>query len=137
MKPNPARAAVVLGPLSMLALTAVIIYHSGGSLGFRAFLNLEAIVFVLAGTFLLMWTAYPVSRWQDADAAAYGAQCAMAMGGLGTLLGMILMLARGDLSLAPQRMALSLSALFFGILLSKAFFLPLSRRAERVRVRGN
>ena len=52
------------------------------------------------------------------------------MGGLGAMLGLILMLASGaDRPEAPLRAALSLSALFYGILLSQVVLQPMSRRA--------
>lgn len=128
------RAGVVLGPLSLLVLTAAIIHGAGGQ-GFSAFLNIEALLFVVLGTLLLVWAAYPTRRWRESEVAAYASQCAMAMGWLGTLLGMILLLSAGDMSVAPRRMALALNALFFGLLLSKGLFMTLSRRQARGTVR--
>lgn len=111
-------------------MTAAVIHEAGGQ-GLGAFLNIEALLFVVLGTLFLVWAAYPTRRWHESEVAAYASQCAMAMGWLGTLLGMILLLSADDMSAAPRRMALSLNALFFGLLLSKGFFMALSRRQAR------
>jgi len=127
---KPRHAGVVLAPLGLLVLTGAIIGLSGGSWGLRAFLNLEAFVFVVLGTGLLVWAAYPFASWRTAGAAEYAAHCAVAAGVLGTLLGLIMMLSDVvDFTEVPKRTALSLNALFFGLTLSRAILLPRSRRA--------
>lgn len=129
MRDPRARAGVVLGPVLLIVSAAAIVRLSGGHLG--AFLNLEALAFVAAGTVLMVWAAFPVHRWKEADAAAYGAQCAVTMGWLGTLLGVILFLSAADLTMAPRRLALSLNALFFGMMLSKGVLMPRAMRLKR------
>lgn len=126
-------ARAVLAPLFLLALTAATIRVSGGRYG--AFLNLDALVFVVIGTALMVWAAYPIRKWGGAETALYASHCAATMGGLGTLLGMILLLSSDDLSTAPRRMALSLNALFFGLLLSRGLLLPLAQKSKRASVR--
>jgi flagellar motor component MotA len=119
----------MLAPIALLALICTIIYSSGGNWGFRAFLNLEALVFVVLGTSLLVWATYPVRSWRTAEATLYASQCATVMGVLGTLLGMIMLLSNVvDISEMPRRTALSLSAMFYGLFLSKAILLPMSHR---------
>ena len=120
----------VLAPLGLVALTGTIIGLSGGSWGIRAFLNLEAFSFVVLGTGLFVWAAYPFASWRTREVAEYAAHCAVAAGVLGTLLGLILMLSDVvDFTEIPKRTALSLNALFFGLVLSRTFFLPRSRRS--------
>lgn len=131
MRDLRARAGVVLGPLLIVVSAAAIVRHSGGHLG--VFLNLEALAFVAAGTLLMVWSAFPLHRWKGADAAAYGAQCAVTMGWLGVLLGVILILSAADLTMAPRRLALSLNALFFGIMLSKGVLMPRAMRLNRFK----
>ena len=66
----------------------------------------------------------------------HGADSAMGMGGAATMLGMILMLSSiDDVSAVPRRMALCLASMFYGLLLSEGFFMPLSRRVQRPDLR--
>lgn len=146
------------GPLSFLGPAAVwggllglSVYCAEGPAGFKPFLNLEALLLVVGGTGLALNVAYPAGEvWRalartaagspagDEEEARrwgeilrHGADSAVGMGGLGTLLGMILMLSSiEDVSAVPRRMALALAALFYGLLLSEAFFVPLSRRVR-------
>lgn len=126
-------------------------YYAEGWAGLRPFVNLEAMLLVGGGTLFCLTAAYPpgevwravgraaagtpagddeeARRW--ADILRHGADSAVGMGGLATLLGMILMLSSiADVSAVPRRMALALSALFYGLLLSEAFFVPLARRVR-------
>lgn len=120
----------VIGPIVLLALIGGIVFHSGEGWGFKALLNLEAFLLVVLGTGLLVWAAYPIQSWRTPETILYAAQCSTAMGVLGTLLGIIMMLSDVvDISEIPRRTALSLSALFFGLFLSKAILLPMSRRS--------
>lgn len=131
------------------AFLGLTIFHAEGYAGFRAFANLEALLLVAGGTWLCLSVPYPagevlraVSRVArgipagDEDEARrwgeilrHGADSAVGMGGVATLLGMILMLASiEDVAAVPRRMALALTAAFYGLLLSEAFFVPLARR---------
>jgi len=126
---KPRHAGAVLAPIGLLILIGAIVWHSGGVWGFRALLNLEAFAFVVLGTGLSVWAAYPVAAWRRPEAAEYASQCATIMGVLGTVLGLIMMLSDVvDVVEIPMRTALSLSALFFGLVLSRAVLLPRSRR---------
>lgn len=127
------RTGAVLAPIFLLALTAATIRAAGGR--YAAFLNLDALAFVIIGTVLMVWSAFPVRSWTESAAAVYASQCAATMGWLGTILGMILLLSADDLSAAPRRMALSLNALFFGLILSKGLLLPLAQKPRRAAAR--
>lgn len=127
------RAGAVLAPIFLLALTAATIRVAGGR--YAALLNLDALAFVVIGTALMVWAAYPIRSWKSSEAAVYAARCAATTGWLGTILGMILLLSSGDLTAAPRRMALSLNALFFGLLLSKGLLLPLAQKPKRAAAR--
>lgn len=130
------------------AFTAWVIFGAEGAGGFRPFLNLEALLFVLGGTGACLAAAYPPGdvwravragfgltmagdeRPRAADILRYGADTAMGMGAAATLLGLVLLLGSvEDVASVPRRMALSLVAMFYGVILSEAFFMPLSRRA--------
>lgn len=128
------RNGTMLAPICLLALVGTIIFISGGKWGFRAFLNLEAFVFVVTGTWLLVWAAFPVHSWRTSEGTLYASHCATVMGILGTLLGLIMMLSNAvEFSELPRRTALALSAMFYGLFLSKAILLPMS---HRIRVEG-
>lgn len=141
-----------VGPVALWAsLLVATIFHSEGTYGFKPFLNLEALLLVGCGTIFCLNVAYPLGdvlravvrtarglpagdedearRW--GDILRHGADSAMGMGGAATLLGMILMLTSiDDISAVPRRMALSLTAIFYGLMLSEAFFVPLARRVR-------
>lgn len=141
-----------VGPVALWScLLVASIYHAEGAFGFRPFLNLEALILVACGTLFCLNVAYPlgdvlraVSRTArglpagDEDEARrwgeilrHGADSAMGMGGAATLVGMILMLGSiDDVSSVPRRLALALVALFYGLMLSEAFFAPLARRVR-------
>lgn len=133
----------------MLAILAV--FYSEGLPGFRPFLNLEAMLLVFFGTGACLQIAYPMrevaaavfhvvlgSPAGDQDEARrwsailrHAADSAMGVGGVVTILGFILMLNTiDDVSAVPRRMALLLVSLFYGLLLSEAFFMPLARRVR-------
>lgn len=133
------------------AFLALAIVHAEGVSGFKPLLNLEALFLVVGGTGLCLGAAFPVAQvWRavagsvtgrpavdDEEARRWGevlrhgADSAAGMGGLATLLGMILLLSSvEDLAAVPRRMALALTALFYGLALSEAFFIPLSRRVR-------
>lgn len=137
-----------IGWSAFLILT---VFHAEGASGFKPFLNLEALMLVAGGTSLCLGVSFPMGEAWRAVAAAvagrpaadedearrwgeilrHGADSAVGMGGLATLLGMILMLTSiDDVSAVPRRMALALTALFYGLTLSEAFFIPLSRRVR-------
>ncbi|TPW19877.1 MAG: hypothetical protein FD126_2247 [Elusimicrobia bacterium] len=140
------------GPAAALAFILVgTVYHAEGTYGFKPFVNLEALLLVLCGTLFCLSVAFPLSeafravirtsrglpagdedearRW--GEILRHGADSAMGMGGAATLLGMILMLSSlDDISAVPRRMALSLVAMFYGLMLSEAFFAPLARRVR-------
>lgn len=133
------------------AFLGLTIFHSEGAAGFRVFANLEALLLVAGGTWLCLSVPYQASEVlravsraargvpaSDADEARrwgellrHGADSAVGMGGVAALLGMILMLASiEDVSAVPRRMALALTAAFYGLLFSEAFFVPLARRVR-------
>lgn len=141
-----------LGPTAVgAAFVLFTIFHSEGAAGFKPFLNLEALLLVAGGALLCLTAAHPAGEvWRAVSRAAagaaagdedearrwgeilrHGADAAVGMGGVATLLGMILMLSSiDDVSAVPRRMALSLTASFYGLLLSEAVLIPLSRRVR-------
>lgn len=132
MTQTSGRIGTMLAPICLLTLVCMVIFISGGKWGFRAFLNLEAFLLVVMGTAFLVWAAFPVHSWRTSEGTLYASQCATVMGILGTLLGLIMMLSDNvEFSELPRRTALALSALFYGIFLSKAILLPMSHRIKR------
>ncbi len=141
-----------LGPTALwVSLGAAVIFHSEGSRGFLPLLNLEAFVLVVGGTLCCLAIAYPAESVVRAvvrtarglpagdeeearswgEILRHGGDSAAAMGWVATLLGIILLLSDvEDVYAVPRRIALALAALFDGLLLSKAFFAPLSRRVR-------
>ena len=134
------------------AAIAMTIFHAEGPAGFKPFLNLEALFIVFGGTAACLVAAFPAREvaftvfesirglepGDDADAARrvallrHGADSAVGMGGAGTLLGVIMMLsAIEDVAQIPRRMALTLTAVFYGLLLSELVFMPLARRVRK------
>ncbi|OGR56475.1 MAG: hypothetical protein A2X36_11180 [Elusimicrobia bacterium GWA2_69_24] len=129
-------AASVAGPSVLVLLLVLVIFISEGPLGFRPFLNLEALAIVVLGTAALMGSAYPLRELfapRSAAAAAYAARCSVAMGLLGTVFGMILVLSSVvDIVEVPRRIALALTSLLFGLFLSEAVFSPMAARRRRL-----
>lgn len=135
---------VVAAPAAMLALMAAVILISEGTLGFRVFLNLEALAIVLFGTAMALLVSYPmreishalgdaltspVRSERSAEILDCAAGYAVTMGWIGTLLGVIMILSSvNDIALLPRRLALSLDALMFGLMISKLFLAPSARR---------
>jgi len=127
--------------LSVVILIVVSIYLAEGLTGFIPFLNIEAFVLVFGGTFLLTWTAYPLKeifRPSGPGPLLHAAGCAMAMGALTTILGIILMLASiDDVVQVPRRLGMALSGLFFGLLLSEVVLAPIAARLAAAVSTGN
>lgn len=141
-----------VGPVALWGcLLSGVVFHAEGIGGFKPLANLEALFLVLSGTALCLCSAYPARDvWRAVSRAAagnpssdeeearvwvgilrHGADSAVGMGAASTLLGMILMLsAIDDISAVPRRMALSLAAALYGLLLSEAIFVPLARRVR-------
>lgn len=135
MESKPSSTAAVAGPSVLVSLLMLVIFMAEGPGGFRPFVNLEALAIVVLGTAAMMGSAYPLRELfvpRSAAAADYAAHCAMTMGLLGTLLGMILLLSSvEDVSQVPRRFALALTSLLFGLLLSEAVFSPMAARRRR------
>lgn len=138
-------ATKVLGaPMAVVLLAAAVIYQSEGTAGFRAFLNVEAAALVALGTALALCVSFPAGEIGEALAAALtrdgvsaraaeildcAAAYAVAMGWIGTLIGVILILSSvEDVVLVPRRFALALDSLLFGLIASKLFLAPSARR---------
>ena len=136
MNPKPSLAASVAGPAILVLLLMLVIFISEGPVGLRPFLNLEALAIVALGTAAMMGSAYPLRELfapRSAAAASYAAHCAMTMGLLGTLLGIILMMSSiEEVSMIPRRTALALTSLLFGLFLSEAVFSPMAARRRRL-----
>ena len=147
MKTRTAASAILpLFGLAMLAGLAIIC--SEGIRGLKPFFNIEAILLVVLGTLPCLWIAYPMQdifqalkaavsgkAAAEADAQRYSAllraaaDTSLGLGALVSLFGMILMLSSiEDASAVPRRLALLLSAIFYGLCLSEIIFMPLSRR---------
>lgn len=109
------------------------IYLIGGTAGFGPFLNLEAILLVLGGTFLLSWAAYPVKEIfhpSRPTVLRHAAVCAIVMGVLATVIALIpVMWTVSDTQLLIIHSGAALAGLFYGFLLA-AILLPLAARLE-------
>jgi hypothetical protein len=129
------RAKSLLAPLAFLLFLGLTILVAEGMPGFAVFLNLEALLLVFGGAFLAVWSAYSLREMvsmSDPEMLNYAADCSMGMGVLGTVLGFILMLASvNDVMMVPRRMALALTCLLFGLLLSEAILRPMAHRLGR------
>ena len=121
----------VVKQLSVIILIGAAAYFFMGP-GFRLPLALEMAVVVFVGTFFLTWTAYPFKEFfrpSGPGPLLHAAACASSMGALTTILGMMLLLGSiDDVSQLPRRLALTLSGLFYGLLLSEVVFAPLATR---------
>lgn len=133
----------LFGPAVLAALMALIVVQAEGLRGFAVFLNLEALVLVLAGTALSAWTAFPAGELRSLErrpeVLEHAAGAALAMGGLAAIFGTILALANwsaGDAAIS-RRFALAIVPLFFGAFLSKAVLSPLARRVRLSRCRAD
>lgn len=138
-------------PALFAVFIGLVIYLAEGMAGFRAFLNLEALllVFICLGFFL--WSAYPAreilsalrcgffgrspGNGEEAEAAAqllgYAAAGSVKAGVLTALFGLILVFSAMetfDPSTFFRRIALVLDGPFFGYFLASMVFTPMARR---------
>jgi len=122
----------VLGPGFLFVLMGIIVLHAEGLWGIRPFVNVEALVIVVFGTAALLWAAYPLRDIvppRSAEIAEYAADRSVAMGLLGTILGVILLLSSiEDVAAVPRRLALALTCLFFGLFFAEVVFSPMAAR---------
>ncbi|MBI5624000.1 MAG: hypothetical protein HY924_09495 [Elusimicrobia bacterium] len=143
-----AMARVMLAWTGMLVFLVLVLVAQEGMLGLRPFINVEAIVLVVGINFLIVWISHPFrdilrAMWlglchgQMSEAEAgrtrsvleAAADAAVSAGVVATLLGTILVLSGvEELLQVPRRLALALTALFYGVLLSKCVLAPLARR---------
>ena len=129
-----------LGGAALFVLaTALLVYWVEGAFGWRAFANLEAAAIVLLGTFVMVAQAYPlraIAAMEDRAMLDYAARCAVTMGFIGAVMGLISLLSSVmDVSEFPRRLALVLNAPLFGFILSGFVFKPLAERARTGRSR--
>ncbi|MBI5881521.1 MAG: hypothetical protein HZB91_00220 [Elusimicrobia bacterium] len=140
------RGLLACAAMAFLLFTTVLMQE--GMMGFRPFLNLEAVLLVVGFSFLMLWVSHPL---KDVGKALWAASCgvpltegealraraillaasdsAMSAGFLVTVLGVILLLSSvEDVVQVPRRLALALTALFYALLLSKCVLAPLARR---------
>lgn len=138
----------LVAPALVAGLLTVIVWRSEGAAGLRPFLNLEALAVVLAGTLGIVGASHPLrsfmravsqslredpsrehERWSSSELLSTGARAAVTSGLIGTALGVILLLASiDDVAMIPRRLALALSAGFYGLLLSEFILAPMARR---------
>lgn len=119
----------------VVSLVGYAIYVGEGISGFKPLLSIEAVLLVFGGTFLLTWAVYPLEKiieQTDSKVCLYAANSAVSMGALTTIIGVILVLASiTDVQHVPSRMAMALSGLFWGLILSEIILIPLSERLAR------
>ena len=114
----------MLASALMAAGLVAVIVHAEGAAGLKPFLNLEALAVVAAGALV---AARPWQPRAEEERLRDAAQGAMAGGLLGTILGLMLMLASiDDVSAIPRRMALALCSAFLGLFLSEFLLIPLA-----------
>lgn len=139
----------MLGCFFIFVLT---IFLAEGMHGFIPFLNLESFLIVVIGTLLVILSTFswreigtslrcalsrkfePTVEQLDRAKQVFTslANTTIAFGVIGSILGLILMLSTiTDVELIPRRLALSLTALVFGFLLSEVVFIPLKRNVEK------
>ncbi len=118
----------------VVLLLIVSVYLDQGMMGLAPFINFEAILLVFGGTFLLTWTAFPLKEIfcpAGPHALRHAAGCALGMGVLSTLLGLMPTLwAEGNMVIFTKRVAAALAGLFYGFLLSKVILTQLAARLE-------
>ena len=120
--------------LFVVLLMMISIYLSQGVMGFAPFINLEAILLVFGGTFLLTWTAFPlreIFRASRPAALRHAADCAIGMGILAMLLHAATMLWAGEPTPGIiKHFAPALAGPFYGYLLAKVILGPIAARNE-------
>lgn len=126
----------MLKQIFVLALIAEALYLSEGLKALVPLLNVEAVLLVFGGTFLLSWAAYPLKellRPSSPAALQYAAKCAVGMGVLTTALSfmMVLWFPACDQVEFSRRLALSLGGLIYGVLLSRVVISPMAARIEK------
>ncbi|MDO8806592.1 MAG: hypothetical protein Q7R35_19440 [Elusimicrobiota bacterium] len=118
----------------LVLLFIVSVYLDRGLMGLAPFINFEAILLVFGGTFLLTWTAFPLSEMFSPTgprALRHAAGCAIGLGVLYVMLTMIPVLWVGEAAaVLTKRFSLALAGLFYGLLLSKVILTPLAARLE-------
>lgn len=123
-----------LKQLFLVLLFIVSVYLDRGLTGLAPFMNIEAIILVFGGTFLLTWTAFPlrdIFRPAGPRALRHAAGSAMGLGILYVLFLMIPVLWAGEpAAVLAKRFSLALAGLFYGLLLSKVIISPLAARLE-------
>lgn len=128
-------AGSVIKQLLVLLLLGLVIWFFEGISGFKPFINLEMLLIVLGGTFLLTWSAYPLKEIFSRPSPAmyyYAANCSVAMAVISTVLSMMLILfSIADITQVPRRLVLGLNGLFFGLVLSEVFLVPAAERLNR------
>ncbi|MBI5744778.1 MAG: hypothetical protein HY952_09550 [Elusimicrobia bacterium] len=122
--------------LVVMVLIVESLYLSEGIKGLLPFLNLEAVLLVFGGTFLLSWAAYPLKellRPTGPAALLFAARCAVGMGVLTTVLALMLVFTfpACDQVVFYRRLALSLGGVFYGFLLSKVILHPIAARITK------
>ena len=133
------------------AALGVFVYLDDGVMAFRPFLNAEALLLMLIGTGLFLWSAYPARRVfaalregffggspADPESAGlsagileYAAGGAVKVSVLGTLFALVLVLSsmdKFDAGILTRRLALVLDIPLFGCFLSVMVFTPMARR---------
>jgi len=120
--------------LFVVLLMIISIYLSEGVMGFAPFINIEAILLVFGGTFLLTWTAFPLREIFSTSRPAilrHAADCAIGMGILAMLLHAATMLWTGDPTPGIiKHLAPALAGPFYGFLLAKGILGPIAARHE-------
>ncbi len=119
----------------VVALIVVSLYLSEGVKALGPFLNLEAVLLVFGGTFLLSWASYPlreVLRPSGPEVLVFAGRCAVGMGVLTTALSLMLVFwfPAGDELDFYRRVAASMGGIFYGFLLAKVILYPMAARAR-------
>ncbi|HAX62311.1 MAG TPA: hypothetical protein DCX95_07155 [Elusimicrobia bacterium] len=144
-------AKFVLGFILINLFWWLSVFISEGVRGFLSFINMEAILIVWGGVFIITLMSFslkeiktsfrcaltnynrPENEYITADHLFSSlADSSVAFGLIATILGMILLLINvDDPSKVPVRMALALTALFYGFLISEIIFIPLKNNVKK------
>ncbi len=139
--------------LVVLLLFIAVIVMSEGVRGFNVFMNLESLILVIGGTLLVVLSTFSWSEIGTSLRCALSkkynptpeqlerakhffsslSNSVVALGCITSVFAMILMLNTiEDVREVPRRMALALTSLFYGLLLSEVIFVPLKRNVEKL-----
>ncbi len=121
----------MLKQLALVLLIGLSIFLSGGGGALGPFLHAEAGLLVFGGTFLLVWSTYPLDAFRKPEPLTYASNCALWLGVLTTVIDLVVHLWNVNAIQGWNlKLATSLVGFFYGVLLSKVILLPIAERAR-------